>query len=220
MRLVCLQYGLPDPLVLLQQVPMTKCAWKTLVITKLTAYHEHKLRCRAQANHKLEYLNVQILGLTGKAHLILDIRETRDSPKLMAHLKFLTGDIASFHNLSEDRGVQPHCRLCHAPREHTQHILTECPSTAGVRDRLYPELVNLVASIDSSSAILDRQQTTNRLLTQFILDPSSMNLPNSHRISFQHPRLNELYSLSRDWTYAIYNQRALLLKSSRLCFNQ
>ena len=191
-RLVCLQYGLPDPLVLLQQVPMTKCAWKTLVRTKITAYHENELRRNAQENHKLEYLNVQTWGLTGKAHPILDIRETRDSPKLMAHLKFLTGDIASYHNLSADRGVQAHCRLCHAPCEHTQHILTECPSTADVRERLYPELVNLVASIHPTSSVLNRQETSNGLLTQFILDPASMNLPNSHRIGFQHSRLPEL----------------------------
>ena len=141
---------------------MTKCAWKTLVRTKITAYHENELRRHAQENHKLEYLNVQTWGLTGKAHPILDIRETRDSPKLLAHLKFL----ASYHKLSADRGVQPHCRLCHAPCEHTQHILTECPSTADVRDHLYPALVNLVTSIHPTSSVLNRQGTSDSLLTQ------------------------------------------------------
>ena len=127
-RLVCLLYGLPDPLVLLQQVPMTKSAWQTLVKTKLTAYHEHELRSRAQANHKLEYFNVQTLGLTGKAHPMLNIKETRDSPKLSAHLRFLTGDIPHYHNQSMDRGVQAQCQLCHAPCDHTQHIITKCSS--------------------------------------------------------------------------------------------
>ena len=219
-RLVCLLYGLPDPLILLQQVPMTKSAWHTLVKTKLTAYHEQELRDRALANHKLEYFNVQTLGLSGKAHPMLNIKETRDSPKLSAHLRLLTGDIASYHNLSMDRGIEPHCRLCHAPHDHTQHILTECPSTAEVRDRLYPELVNLVASIDPSSHVLNRQETSNSVLTQFILDPASMNLPNSHRISFQHPRLHELYGLSRDWAFAILNKRAMLLKLLKHSFKQ
>ena len=71
-------------------------------------------------------------------------------------------------------------------------------STADTRERLYPEPINLVASIDPSSALLNKQETPNNVLTQFILDPASANLRNAHRISFQHPRLHELYRVSRD----------------------
>ena len=175
-------------------------------------YHETDVRRSALANSKLEYFNVQVLGLNGRAHPALDIHETRDSPKLKAHLKFLTGDILSYLTLSNERGGSPHCRLCPAPCEHTQHIICECASTAEIRERLYPELVNLVASIQPYSGLLDRNLTSNKLLTQFILDPASLNLPDSHRISFQHPRLHELYSFSRDWCHAVYNHRAKLLK--------
>ena len=132
---------------------------------------------------------------------------------MRSHLKFLTGDIGSFHNLSFiNSGDSPHCRLCSAECEHTQHILTECKGTSDVRERLYPELVNLVFDILPTSGILINDQTSNSMLTQFILDPTSMNLPNTHRISFQHPRLSELYRLSRDWCYAVYSYRARLMK--------
>ena len=72
---------------------MSRSAWKTLVKTRIIVYHETELRRSALANSKLEYFNVQVLGLNGRAHPALDIHETRDSPKLKAHLKFLTGDI-------------------------------------------------------------------------------------------------------------------------------
>ena len=165
-------------------------------------------------NLNLEYFNVQLLGLTGRPHAApMYISNTRDSYKLRAHLKFLTGDMLSFDKISRERGGDPRCRLCQAVREHTQHILTECRSTSDIRERLYPELVKLVADIQPSSGLLDKQQTPNRLLMQFILDPASMNLPNSHRISFQHPRLLDLYRLSRDWCYAIDSCRSKLLKA-------
>ena len=210
-RLICKMYDIPDPLSLLQQPAMSRSAWKTLVKTRIIVYHETELRRSALANSKLEYFNVQVLGLNGRAHPALDIHETRDSPKLKAHLKFLTGDILSYLTLSNERGGSPHCRLCPAPCEHTQHIICECASTAEIRERLYPELVNLVASIEPYSGLLDRNLTSNKLLTQFILDPASLNLPDSHRINFQHPRLHELYSFSRDWCHAVYNHRAKLL---------
>ena len=215
-RLLCRMYDLPDPLALLQQPPMLKLHWKTLVSTKITVYHETDLKNKAMKNLNLEFFNVQLLGLTGRPHLaITAIQDTRAAQKLRIHLKFLTGDFLSFEKMSRDRGGDPHCRLCLAPCEHTQHILTECISTADIRERLYPNLVNLVADIDPSSGILDRQQTPNRLLTQFIIDPASMNLPNSHRISYQHPRLQDLYSLSRDWCFAIHSCRARLLKAHK-----
>ena len=191
---------------------MSRSEWRTLVKTRITVYHETELRRSTMNTSKLEYFNVQVLGLNGKAHPSLDIHETRASPKLKSHLKFLTGDILSYLNISNERGGSPHCRLCPAPCEHTQHILCECTATADIRERLYPELVNLVASIQPQSSLLGKNITSKKLLTQFTLDPASLKLPDTHRISFQHPRLHELYSFSRDWCHAVYNRRANLLK--------
>ena len=129
---------------------------------------------------------------------------------MKANLKFLTEDIDSYHHMSLDRGVDPSCRLCSAPCEHTQHILTECCSTAEIMERLYPELVNLMSDIQPSS------RQSNHLLTQFIIDPSSMNLPNTHKISSQHPRLNELFRISRHWCFSINTFRTKLLKEKNL----
>ena len=187
--------------------------WKTLVKTKITAFHESQLRSKAANSQSLEFFNVQLLGLTGIPHPALrGISETRDAYKLRAHLKFLLGDILSSKKLARERGGDPKCRLCNAQSEDSTHILVECPKTAETRHRLLPELLNLVASIKPLSPLLISQNILNENLAQCIVDPSSTNLPCSLRVSFQHPRLSELYRLSHDWCFAVYNDRARLSK--------
>ena len=211
-RIICKLYGLPDPLALLQQQPMTKQSWKTLVQTKISAFHELQLKREAVKNPNMEYFNVQLSSLSGLPHPALrQIMDSREAYKLKAHLKFLVGDVLSSAKLSRERGGDPRCRLCQAPYEDTTHILVDCVKTAETRHRLLPELLNLVADIQPHSELLDSQKTTSRELAQFVVDPSSFNLPSTHRISFQHPRLSDLYRLSRDWCFAIHNSRAKLL---------
>ena len=83
LRLICKKYGLPDPLLLLQQPAWPKEDWKTLVTTRVTVHHEVELRERAACNSKSGYLNVDILGLNGHPHpAIRGIGETRDIAKL------------------------------------------------------------------------------------------------------------------------------------------
>ena len=166
-------YNLPDPLALLQQPAWTKCQWKTLIKTKITAYHEADLRQKSMQSDSLRYLNVQLLSLTGNPHrAIMAAEDSRSVEKMRIHLKFLTGDLLSYAKLARDRGGNPSCRLCPAPVENIKHILTECKATSQIRERLYPELVNLVAQFSTSCSLLDRSLTPNGTLTQFIPDPA------------------------------------------------
>ena len=68
LRLLCMQYNLPDPLDLLQQKPVSKSAWKELTWTKVTVFAEREWRQMASTNSKMEFLNVQLHGLSGKPH--------------------------------------------------------------------------------------------------------------------------------------------------------
>ena len=191
-RLICLKYSLPDPLKPLEQPPMSKLAWKTLVRNRITGFHEKQQRHLALNNSRLSYLNVEILGLSGMPHpAIRFISETRSAMKMRAHLKLLTGDFLSYERLASDR---------------------ECSATAETRQRLLPELLNLVASIQPNSSLLNHR-TPHRIITQFILDPTSMNLPNAYSISvYLNPRLKDVIFLSRDWCYATTSLRRKLLK--------
>ena len=215
LRLICIKYNLPDPLMLMQNPAPSKSYWKMLTTTKITIHHEVELRQKAENNSKMKYLNVRLLGLSGKPHpIISNITDSRDVPKLRTHLKFLTEDILTYERLSKDQGTDPHCRLCLAPVESTEHLLTICRGTADVRERLHADLVNLVADIDPTCAILEHSVPKD-ILTQFIIDPTSMNLPNGYRISIVHPRLQELYKMSRDWCFGVNSKRISLLRKEK-----
>ena len=123
----------------------------------------------------MHYLNVELLGLSGKPHpLLTAVNNTRDVMKLSSHLKFLTGDYLSFESLANDRkSNDPHCRLCDSNCEDITHILTECRSTSDIRERLFPELDNVVAAINPTSKILNLSTLTTTTLTNsyWTVDP-------------------------------------------------
>ena len=153
-----------------------------LIVAKGTTFNNPSI------NTNMKYFNVHLLNLSGLPNPALrQITDPREAYKLKAYLKFLVGDVLSFAKLSQDRGGDPRCCLCQAPYEDTTHILVDCPKTSETRHRLLPELLNLVADIQPHSELLDIRKTTSRQLAQFIVDPSSFNLPSTHRISFQHP---------------------------------
>ena len=49
------------------------------------------------------------------------------------------------------------------------------------------------------------------ILTQFVLDCSSLNLPDCYRIPTHNPRISEIYKVSRDWTFGISSERSRLI---------
>ena len=201
-RLLCLRYDLPSPLSLLQTPVWSKDSWNMLVKTKILAWFERKLRLTALSNSKMIYLNVQLNGLSGRPHPVLgNIVSTQDVKKMRVHLKFLTMD---FHYL-----YQPSlCNLCAASNTTTDHVLVTCrhEELVEIRARLFPELLNIVLAVQPSCALLN-QFPPPHILTQFLLDCSSANLPQSYRIPAHNPRIDEVFSTSRDWCFAIYSAR-------------
>ena len=209
-RLICLQYGLPDPLALLNQPVWPKALWSQYVKSKVLSYTETKLRKLSQRNSKMCYLNVELVGLSGAPHVaLLNIKNTQDVRKLRYHLKFLTGDYLTEERLSLNQGTSPQCKLCHAPVESLDHVLTGCLGTAETRRRILPDLLNVVSQVQPMSSILSSQ---SNYLTQFILDCTSLNLPNSFRVPTHNPRVSEIFKVSRDWCYAVGRERQRLLK--------
>ena len=160
----------------------------------------------------MSYLNVQLLGLNGRVHpALLDINTTQDAKKLPPHLKFLSGDFLSGEMLASDRpSLSPACKLCSAPADSYDHILLACRATAEIRERIFPELLNIVYQVQPRSILLQNQ--SHPQLAQFILDCTSPNLDENLRIPAHNPGISHVYKISRDWTFAISNQRTSLLK--------
>ena len=108
-----------------------------------------------------------------------------------------------------DKGISPQCKLCSAPVESTEHVLTQCRGTAEIADRLLPEMLNTVLSIQPGCAILNNHEP---YLTQLVLDCISLNPPEPYIIPGHHPHVSEIFRISRHWCYAISRARLKLLK--------
>ena len=158
------------------------------------------------------YLNVQLAGLSGLPHPLLHgIFTTQDAKKLRLHIKFLTCDFITNERLAVGRpDKSPACSLCPAPLDSIEHVLVSYRATSDIRSRLYPELVNTVAQVQPMCAILSHQPSP-QVLTQFILDCTSINLPQSYRIPSHNSGVAKICKVSRDWCYAIHCERSRLL---------
>ena len=211
-------YSLPCPLYLLEHVPAwPKDKWSTLVKTRVTVHHETKLRLKAQAqsNSKMCYLNVQLFDLSGHPQPEpMDILTTQDVKKLRLHIKFLVGDFLTAERVASDQpNISPTCKLCSASVESISHILVQCCPLSEVRERLLPELLNTVSQVQPSSDILNNPSQQD--LTQFILDCTSPNLNNNIRVPAHNPGIKFIFRVSRDWCFALTNERLRLQNSKR-----
>ena len=164
----------------------------------------------------MKYLNVSITGLSGRHHPALsDQLTTLDVQKSRPHLKMLCCDYFTYQKRADQSGGSAHCRCCGnsgqdaavRPDETLEHILTQCTAYLEIRERIFPEF----ASLCNRSGVDFKQYLENeKLLCQFILDPSSFNLP--IRISMRDPNLGSYFRRSRDYCYVIHNTRMKILK--------
>ena len=213
LRLLCRKYKIPDPLYLMEQEPLwSRERWKTLTKTNVIIEHERDLRAKATPNSKMTYLNVQTCSLSGTLHPALQhLLTTQDAKKVRYHIKFLCGDFLTGERLGLDQGVNPQCPLCPAPVETASHILVQCRAMHHVRERLLPELLNAILTADPTCLILVYPASPH--LAQFLLDCTSLNLPNHFRLSPQNPSIKEVFKISRDWCHAVAKERSRKIKS-------
>ena len=126
----------------------------------------------------MKYFNVQLLGLLSRPHPALHhILETRQAQKCRSHLQLLLGDFASYEVLGRQQQSDQSSMLCRDETDSTQHILTECPATSDNRECFLPELLKSLSVFSPDYGLLNTPILKNTL-TQFLLDPTSMNLTN------------------------------------------
>ena len=200
-------YQLEDPLSCLQKDVPDKSVFKETVMTKITAFHEKELRIKAQSNEYMQYLNVSLSGLRGKHHPCLaNIVTTDEVHKLRPYLKLLTGDYLTYQKKFDQSNGQgsPVCRLCHQGGETICHILAICPAYEIKRTKMLQEMAKVCSK--STFDIEDIFSEDNpEYLTQFLLDPTSINL--RKRVNISDPIVPDLYSISRDLCNHIHSER-------------
>ena len=128
----------------------------------------------------------------------------------------LAGNYQCYAYLAADRGVDPFCRLCQSmahpqtPAEDLVHVLTRCRATMDTRNMYLPEVLNAVAQYYPYSKL--SCNLTHDILTQFILDCSSLNLPTDIRIPSNHPCFTQITRQCSIMIHGIHRARTRQLK--------
>ena len=204
-----MMYGIAD--VDMRSTPPPKTKYKSNILARITQFWETKLRKDAQNNSKMKYLNVNLIGLSGRCHPVLrEITTTQQVSKMRPHLRMLCNDYYTYEQKAKHQGGSPACRLCTSNEpESIEHILTICQNYSDVRGRVITEMKNIIKDIDyiqTSEPIFSENQN----LAQFILDCTSFNLP--IRINYSDEIASKIFELSRGLCFSIHKTRLYMLK--------
>ena len=122
-----------------------------IVQTLQLAYHKRKLRQLAKDNSKMAYLNVQLLGLSGRPHPVLpDIHTTQDVKKLCVHIKLLPRDFLTGESASKDQHqLCPASPLCSAPVETISHVLVQCKALSNPPHRVNKDCLPSTTNLEN-----------------------------------------------------------------------
>ena len=210
-----------DPLTCLSMDPPTKSSYKDYCVTMVTSFHENELRQKAKENINMKYFNVTITGLRGRHHQAISNAVTvNEVRKMRPHLKMLAGDYPTYETRAQWSGGSPACRLCKynttdtdittLPADTVSHIIAVCPSLSITRERVLSQ-ISALCKLTQIPIQFEYYVKNEELLTQFILDPSSMNL--KFRVNIRDPLLSQFFCLSRDLCYLLDKERLSILKN-------
>jgi hypothetical protein len=175
LRDICLLYGLPHPLHLLQS-PLSKSAFKKLVKSSILDYWESKLRLEASPLTSLAYFRPEFHSLL-HPHPILWTAGPNpyEVSKAVVQCRMLSGryrtELLARHWSSNKQG------FCQAPScteicETLEHILLWCPSYQSTREnlmKLWLQFPNPIITQLTRSIL----ESPPNILMQFILDAST-----------------------------------------------
>ena len=205
-------YGTDTPLLCLEQTPPDRDTIKNYYKTKIIQFHEKEQRQLAKSNSSMKYLNVDLLGLSGKIHpIISNIYTSKEVETAIPHIKMLCLNYYTCELKSKYKGGSDKCPRCiDYKTDNIQHILTSHISEKGY---------NILLDIEEICTRSDSQLSLNKIyqneedFCQFILDPTSMNL--TSRISFDDSYLSIIIKKCRDYCFIIDKERKIALDLMR-----
>ena len=213
LRELCLQYGLPHPLKMLEN-PLNKMKFKKLIRSNIINYWENKLRGEASLLQSLEYFHPNFMSLS-KPHPIWTTAGSNphEVSKAVQQARFLSGRYRS-ESLARHWSKNPKgfclMQTCENTSEDTMHILVDCKAYDECKKRLYslwlrngtPIILKLVIEAFSQS---------REYLLQFILDCSSLPAVILAAQSHGNKIYDELFYLTRTWCFSIHRHRMKVL---------
>jgi len=161
----------------------------------------------------MKFLNVNLKGLNGRPHPILsNINTTREAMKARSHIKSLCDDVYTYEKRAKFSGGESTCRLCISQDETDEdivHIIAKCSAYEDIRSQILLEM-KVACEIELPESYFEEILEDEILLTQFVLDCTSFNLPK--RICPESGLFLTIPGLSRDICYKIAKVRSEKLK--------
>ena len=216
-RSLCLQYGLPHPLVLLQ-APPTKDNYRKLIKKHLINFWEIKLREEAAPLTSLKYFDPNFMSLT-TPHPIWTTAGSSPYHVTMSTIqavmlsgRYRTEQLCS--NWSSNRSG-----FCQAPScidqeipEDIDHILLKCGSLQNTRSALLQFTAKYCQSIPELEHITDILRFPDHpSFCQLLLDCSVLPEVISASQQLGPTVLHHLYRITRTWCYCLHRARMKLL---------
>ena len=228
-RNLCLLYGLPHPLHLLQ-TPHSKIAYKSLVKKHVVNYWEVKLREEASSPRysSLNFFRPQYMSLCDPHPMLVTAGASPYAvtmctvQSIMLSGRYRTEELLS--HWSESRS-----KFCKAPTcfgrsrsEDLPHILAFCPSLASTRRKLMVFTFKYSSSLtitDVRNLILKFCSPAHPEFSQFLVDCST--IPEVIATAQRYgPVVHEaLFHITRTWCYALHRDRMRILGRWRSVFH-
>ena len=103
----------------------------------------------------------------------------------------------------------PICKICNEENESITHIIALCLEYSAIRERILQEFSD-ICIFTKNRINFESIKTDPDILTQFILDPTGLNI--NTRVHISDPQGPALFKVSRDYCYAIHEERTRRLQ--------
>ena len=212
-REICLLYGFPHPLQLLEK-PLSKIAFKKLARSHIVDFWEKKLREECSPLTSLSYFKPAYHSLLHPHPMLLTAGPNPyEVAKSVVQCRMLSGryrtELLSRHWSNNKHGF---ClsTTCSAIPESLEHILLFCPAYTITRTKITrlwlstedSNIAKLVTSVLNGSA---------DSLMQFLLDASTHPTVISLTQLYGPNILQKVFHLTRSWCFAVHKERAKIL---------
>ena len=223
LRSVTNQYGLPDPLLVLQS-PSTKDTWKKICKAKVTSWWEHRLRGEASLLSSLTYCKPCYMSLS-KTHPLWTMAESPfEVKKACTVASMLSGRYITDHWARHWSSANPSglCQLCLITDKlevlgTLEHLLLRCPVLSETRLRSISHWSNYMVDKPDLLVIVKHHTLSagpegEVLFMQFLLDPTACPLVIQSVQASGDGILSHLLYMTRTWCHSHHLKRRRLLK--------
>ena len=225
-RTICQQYGLTDPLLVLQS-PSSKESWKRMCKSKAVSFWEEKLRGEAALLPSLVYFKPCYMSLTTPHPLWTMAESGYEVSKANTVATMLSGRYVTDYHARHWSRTNPQglCQLCLAlpfpgqvsPLGTLEHQLLHCPALAGTRNKSTSHWKEYLLDKPYLSPIITHHTKTpglygQTLHMQLLLDPTACPMVIAAAQTLGDGVISHLLYMTRTWCHAHHLKRKRLLR--------